>query len=274
MSQERNSIIFTSTIKFVDAIAYAPNDPQKEDHPKKLLLTALDPRLSKRQRFLAGVHLVDSVVPIEESLAAKVIGSQKLPFTDESPKLFALGCEHSVFLIETPNARHVLKIDRSSIGLDNESLKQKAQEVKSEYQMIKNWFEEVPDLIPNEEVIITQSHLMQKPAIGIIQPYFPDGKDFFVDYSKEELVRLLRQKAHLRKTFLGFARKFMDLKNNDQLSVDIIGDKNLAVLADNKLVFLDPHVIYHLDKNEPDRNVGPLLTKRTQEISEILEAVT
>lgn len=144
----------------------------------------------------------------------------------------------------------VIKIDQF-ITRSTDKLLARAKAVKGEYEERKEWYRDLPALIPDEYHFIGKSPRGGKRALFTIQRFLgnmDEMKDVFRGISKEELLEVLRQNSQLRADF----RKFVEITSRraherDEM-IDTLGDKNLVLIRKESgasFILLDPHVTKH-----------------------------
>jgi hypothetical protein len=144
----------------------------------------------------------------------------------------------------------VIKIDQC-ITRSTDTLLDRARDVKSEYEEKKEWYRELPTLIPDEYHFIGKSPRGGKKALFTIQRFLGSADemaDIFRGVSREELLRVLRMNPGLAADF----RKFVEItawhaREKNEM-IDTIGERNLALVegqSDIRLILLDPHLTEH-----------------------------
>jgi hypothetical protein len=154
----------------------------------------------------------------------------------------------------------VIKIDHI-ITHDTDRLLERAKQLRSEYEEKREWYRELPGLIPDESQFIAKSPRGGKPALFTVQEFLGgrgDIRDLFRGIDREELLGILRGDDQLRERFHRFAEITLEHAREHDEMIDTLGDKNL-VLADRgdrtELIFLDPHGSKHpsSDTRDADR---------------------
>lgn len=144
----------------------------------------------------------------------------------------------------------VIKIDQF-ITRSTDKLLDLASAVKREYEEKKEWYRELPTLIPDEYHFIGKSPRGGKKALFTIQEFLgntDEMADIFRGVSREELLSLLRMNPRLADDF----RKFVEItvwhaREKNEM-IDTIGERNLALVerqSDIRIILLDPHLTKH-----------------------------
>lgn len=152
----------------------------------------------------------------------------------------------------------VIKIDQF-ITRSTDKLLNRAKEVRNEYEEKKEWYRELPELIPDEYHFIGKSPRGGKKALFTIQEFLGNAgemRDIFRGISKENLVEVLRNDQKLQEDFRKFVGITLQHAEEKDETIDTLGDKNLALIQKEdrvSLVFLDPHVIKRPTENTKER---------------------
>ncbi|MFZ1626460.1 MAG: hypothetical protein WAT81_01485 [Candidatus Moraniibacteriota bacterium] len=143
----------------------------------------------------------------------------------------------------------VIKIDidvRRSVDV----LVARGKQIRDEYEEKKEWYRELPDLIPEEMQFISKSPRGGRNALFTIQEYFGTADqihDLFRGQTKTELIALLKRDPELRVQFQTFARITLERAADQDEVIDTLGDKNVVLVdqpdGHQQLRLLDPHVV-------------------------------
>ncbi|MDO8498719.1 MAG: hypothetical protein Q7S44_02950 [bacterium] len=203
----------------------------------------------KSDRLLAALNLLGNYIPNAESLIARLVFEpSKMPFLDTSPLAVGRGWEQAVFSFQVKDRKYALKINRESIGLNGEALSVKARQVRMSYQRVKTDFGDIPGLVPEEMFLIVHSHLRAIRALAVVQPYMEgELRDFFTDFTMEQLVATLTTNQQLCRQFIPFAERVLGIYQRlPEEFLDIGGYRNLSVVSkggEKRLILLDPHTL-------------------------------
>lgn len=160
----------------------------------------------------------------------------------------------------------VIKIDNGS-RRDVNTLLERGKQIRSEYEAVNSWYQELPDFIPKEMQFIAKSPRGGRNALFTVQEYAGTADqihDVFRGYdSPIQLAEIIKNDAELLETFRKFIQiTFEHIESHDEL-IDTIGDKNLVLIdrpGERKaLRFLDPHSVKH-----PQRPVNEKESARIQ----------
>lgn len=237
------------------------------------------PQVIKVDKLLAGLHIIERFMPgFEKVLSRHLLRFDRLPLAGARRTLRLIGAGHgqNVFLFETACGRMVLKIDRESQALKMPALLREARRIKTEYEKICHWYSHIPGFILHEDFCIVNGPLKGSPALATIQPYIEETpRGFFEDFTRDELLDLIRNHDELRHTFQAFARTLIRIYRETGESIDLLGKRNLCLLGEGAtcLCFTDAHDIYGQGRISRYPNRQGELEKRIDHIREILGAV-
>jgi hypothetical protein len=214
---------------------------------------------SKFDRTVAMLSIMRSLVPVDFKYDYKTdhlpINPEKYEFKEGT---IGRGGENDVYLLESKtaaDASFVLKMNH----MDNGSVDQlvaRAKEIKDEYEKVKEWFAEIPGLVPDELSLIMESPRNGKPAIATLQQYFgTEIRDIFKVMMRENLPQLLEKNPKLKADLLNFIRISEAKVAETGEMVDLLGARNLSIVKvgeEERLLLLDPHLISHPERNRED----------------------
>lgn len=212
---------------------------------------------SVRDRAFAILQFARGQIPELESVYKKFLyNTENFPFAPEDLSFkgkIGAGMPSVVYLLESRGPEQeswVLKVLQKPEE-NIEALLVRAKKERSDYEKIKGWYQSVPDLIPNEFMVIMENPRKGKgPALVILQKFFGyDLKNFF-DIPEQELIGMLDSNPELKKQVQAFARVTLDKKRETGEVADIAGYKNLVIAKDGErecLRFIDPHWIHSSD---------------------------
>ncbi len=240
------------------------NSPEKAS---KLIKEILNKKNGRYKKLVACVQLIKQALPtaLSESLVKKL--DQKdfshLPF---NPKKIILkdkigaGYVSKVYLLESQTENQtsfVIKLDFCHYG-DTEKLQQIAKQNNQDYEFVRQYYQDLPDLVPSELSFITTVQKNKQPIIATIQAFIgSDIRDVFNDFSHLELVKLLKKDNDLQQDFIKFVDLTLNLAEKQQKVIDLLGEKNLVIVENQGkyyLKFLDPHLISSLIKSTTERS--------------------
>lgn len=244
---------------FLNALSYAPYDNAvKQQTVRQQLGTLFSPALTRKPklRLLAGIHLVNKMLPIEPLLEKHLITFDGLPFNfaGRAPQFLASGSGHNVYAVNFDGRPMVLKIGYNSYGMERKKLLERADMMYSRYRTISDWFRAIPGFIPDEQFLVVHGPLRGYPVIGILQPYLDNMRGIFEDYSEAAFVDLLRRDSHLREQFQTVVAVLNAVYDEQGICIDLLGDANLVVVDDNgtdSLRFIDPNKVIVIGEQAP-----------------------
>ena len=169
----------------------------------------------------------------------------------------ASGSHTDVYLLEMKNEKersYVFKIEFANKTTSVSEVQKIAKSKKDDFLFLQGYFDQIDGLIEEELIAVcSPSHNPEQMAIITVQRFAGfNNRDIFNDLSKEELLKTLSESEELRKNFLLFIEKTLELYNAWGIMVDILGYGNL-ILAQNdsslELKLLDAHEIKNVQND-------------------------
>lgn len=215
----------------------------------------------KFSRLVAALALIARATP--EKYAPKYhYRTESLPFKPEEyefkEEVLGRGGENDVYLLEARAADRpswALKINHRDRG-ETDKILNKAKEIKTEYLMIRDWYRNMPELVPEEQMLILESPRDGRPVIATLQEYRGRSlRDIFKGMKQEELAGLLKADPRLKAELADFVAITREKLVVAGEMVDLLGPRNLSLVKTDegeRLLLLDPHLISkpHRDKTE------------------------
>lgn len=171
----------------------------------------------------------------------------------------------------------VIKID-NGVHRGVDVLVERGKELRAERDEMAEWYQSVPEFIPEEFQFIAKSPVGGRNALFTIQEYagtVDQIHDVFRGQSQAELIALLKNDPVLRRSFLDFARITLEKADRSGEVIDTIGDKNIVLIDQSDgmktLRYLDPHGKYLL--NETSDKKKKLLQADLDFLREVSAAV-
>ncbi len=224
--------------KGLNGVMIAPLQPKQQFLAQ--LRSTVSPRSSHYERVGSLVNLVDTVFPGTARRASNFLCRPTyLPFAAVRVRLLCYGSGSTVFLLERKNGLEVLKIYRKSLGKDPQELLKIANIYRRKYETISSWYGGPWSPVLRTDILILRGPLLNRPAVGCLQPYMAGKKkDFFRDFSNDELVSLMQENNALRAQFVFFAKRTIHIYATESLCVDLLGAGNLIVITNGNTVGL------------------------------------
>ncbi len=146
----------------------------------------------------------------------------------------------------------VIKIDNGP-RRDVDTLISRGKKIRSEYEAVKDWYRELPELIPEEMQFISKSPRGGRNALFTVQEYAGTADqihDVFRGYaSRDQLAGIIKSDPELQETFRKFIRVTLEHAEDHDEFIDTVGDRNLVLIdrPDGRKVLrlLDSHVVKH-----------------------------
>lgn len=216
----------------LDAVLTAPKRPGRGmlEHLRRVF----SPRSMYYDRITSLACLTDRLAPGSGRKASALLFRPGLiPFHCERVELVSAGSGSSVFLIETRRGRFVLKAYRRTIGEGRVRLVDHAARFRERFETVRSWYSGPHDIVALARFLIVHGPLLKRAAVACLQPYIEGEKhDFLADYDDGELVGLLKANDRLREQFTFFARRTLEIRCGQALSVDCLGAQNLMLTRD------------------------------------------
>lgn len=252
-----------------------------------LVAELFDPKSGKREKLRVLLNLSGKIIPgIEEIYAQLFTTTQNFPFKNaENGPLICINRSgaSTVFLFQPEkmsgdnNNLMVLKIIRESIGLPRDGQLELIASMQRENNIIKNWFMDVPDFIPPDNILIMHSHLFSLPTVAIIQPYLTGNlDDLFEDFKEDELYETINKNSFMKTQFIRFGARVKKIYQDTSACIDLAGTRNICIQRNqsgSQLVLLDPYVIYTRERIAKHPDADSLRTKLEERIGIITALV-
>ncbi len=208
------------------------------------LRSMLTPRSSNYDRMGSLINLLDAMVPGTARRATELVCRRMdPPFDAERIELLAYGSGTTVFLAEGSSGSRVLKIYRKSLGASARRLPGLVEEFRQRYDVIRSWYDGLPGLVWPGEFIVLRGPILGRPAVACVQDYIDDETtDFFRGFSNGELAAVLGGSRVLRRQFLLFAERTLDIYRSQRCCPDFLGENNLSIVGsggDRRLCLID-----------------------------------
>jgi len=240
---------------------------------------------TKYERIVAAFEIVHRLVPQAAVEKLRERYSYRRDEIPVSPKDYTLmdkigyGGVNDVFFLRSNKEgglSYVLKVNLGDgKGRDVENLVDLASEQKKEYEQIVEQFKGIPGLVPEEHHVVIHGPSFGKPAAAMIQPFIGDNiRDIFQDFKKEELQEVLKSNKYLTNQLTKFTKIVKDDSSLIEKELDILGERNLAVVGEEgteKLLMMDPH--FRSKPHRSDKTRGQIEEKLNylQDIVETLK---
>lgn len=229
--------------------------------PSVFLGEILSPETSKSKKVLAFLRLVRDVLPGLENSKENLKFFRDLSQIPVDPKNYEFkdsvgeGGECSVFLLESKRSERqsiVMKVYRRT-DENSDELVRRGNKLRTEYLQIKEWYKDLPDLVPEETMIVAKDvrktpFTPRSPALVIFQKFFGgELRDLFSGFNPGELESIMQEDPEFAAKLRLFAEISLQHEQETGELVDTFGDKNICITKQggkHRLIILDPHVIH------------------------------
>lgn len=197
------------------------------------LRALVSPRTGNYNRIASLVNTLDGIVPgTARWVTRRIYRPISPPFPADRVELFAFGSGSTAFRVHTETGDKVVKFYRRSLGVSARRLPQVVRMFREKYEIVSEWYESTPGVVWPAEFVILDGPIFGRPALACVQDYI-DGemRDFFHDFSEDELAGMLRSWDGLRDEFLAFARQTMAVFEAQHSCADFIGHNNLTIVV-------------------------------------------
>jgi thymidylate kinase len=150
-------------------------------------------------------------------------------------QLLGFGSGSTVFLVEnsgserTAHPDQVLKIYRRSLGRRFSALLELAEEFRTKYRTICEWYGGASFVHPTHFAVL-HAPMLDQPAVACFQPYIRGGIADFFARTDAELLSLFASHEVLRSQFDAFAECTLRTLEDERRCVDLLGSGNLALV--------------------------------------------
>jgi thymidylate kinase len=220
------------------------------------------------------VGTAEAVVPgTIRWIRASLIHATHLPCKG-GVELIGFGSGSTVFLLKnaelqpTPSPEQVLKIYRRSLGRSLPALLDLAEEFRTKYRTICQWYEEGSFVHPTHFAVL-HAPMLDQPSVACFQPYIAGGMTDFLERKDEELLSLLASHDRLRDQFSAFAECTLRTLEHERRCVDLLGHGNLALVhsgGEYRLCLLDFGIF---DLATVERNAPRVAARVTRQMERI-----
>ena len=239
-----------------------------------------NPQINNRRKVEAVLGLFLDKLPGLSSIYEKIAYDAKaVPFVEELTfeGKIGEGTPNVIYLLESQNdsiPSIVIKVRKEGGSIP--ALQNRAIEEQNEFRMIKEMYPEIPEVIPDEQLILMQSPQRGRDAavVGIQRFIGRNIKDVFKDIPKEELISMILADDIFKNEVINFFSKTLEHAEQSKKVVDLVGRKNLVVVEENgkkRLRFIDPHWMFSTETG--NQWVLDSLRQRLDYMKSILEAI-
>lgn len=172
-----------------------------------------------------------------------------------------MGGESKVYHLSAKDSKEpswILKYYRKRKGSADELVEQ-GRIIRDEYEKIKKWYGVLPEIVPEEHMMIAEDPKSQEAMLVIVRKFIAEEIiDIFHDISEYQFIKLLENDHRLRDDFQKFCQITFLHEEETHEVIDLLGNKNISLLKQgkkHKLIILDPHIIYSTEKSIEHKKV-------------------
>jgi len=199
---------------------------------------------------------------------------EELPVRGPWGKVIAVGSVASCVAIDSAPPRHVIKFWRRSLGDGIADLVLLAGELQEEYETVKRWYVDIPNLIPRTVHVILKAPMHGVPAVAAVQELVVEpATDLLRDHSDDGLIALLLRHDRLRTHFISFVASTRRAWDEEGRFLDMVGRDNVMLIdkeGEPQLRVAD-FGIWNLARQRRD---GPARYARAEKVLLRLERIT
>jgi hypothetical protein len=168
-------------------------------------------------------------------------------------KVLDVGGESRIYKLISRDANKpslVIKIDLRTGSKNTEELLSRAREIRQDYAQKIEWYQRIPNFVPDEFHFIAAAPQGGKPALYTLQEFYGGGnslRDFFRSYSISEVLSVVQTDMQFREQLMEFIDITL-LHAEDNEMIDTLGKNNVILVEEegaHRLVLLDTHSTIH-----------------------------
>jgi hypothetical protein len=254
--------IQTALAKIFLGLIFAPRQPREQAFFE--FQAILDPRKSNYKRVASLVNLGDRLIPgIANTLSLWFSQRNRFPWSSVDLDLIGFGAGAVVYKLDYGSGSKALRIYRNSIGGGVRDSLETVNFYKDCYETVLSWYEGAWDLVLPMQFLILHGPPLAGPVAASLQTYV-DGhkKDFFDDFSDDELLTLMAKDVQLRDQFDFFATQTVLLCDKRGLCFDFFGRENLLLSnrqGINRLYIVDTGIFdFKKTKQKSTKNISQI----------------
>ena len=205
--------------------------------------TIFQARAAHYDRVAAAARIMATLCPAGAGFYARqILRFDRLPFAGPDADLAGFGFSSTVFRMKTSAGEHALKIYRDSLGYRLEYVQSVLDGLRRQYELVATSYNSERELVLPVRFLVLHSPILGSPAAAGIQPFLADAHDdLFHDLSDEKILDLACRHEGFRGDFESFVRQTLDLAENHDFCLDILGRENVAVVYrdEPRIVIMD-----------------------------------
>ncbi|OGD59300.1 hypothetical protein A3I57_02455 [Candidatus Beckwithbacteria bacterium RIFCSPLOWO2_02_FULL_47_23] len=217
---------------------------------------------SNWQRGIDLFGLLHNATPVIKRIyPATLFDYNNLPLVPESLAFIGSGANQIVYRWgDIPGSRLALKIDRKTLDGNGNAVRE-AEKTRKNYLEVQHRFGDIKGLMTIEDFLVARVNVnylfglkAKTDVFFTIQPFFEGKiKDFFRDFTQDELRQKFNQNPIQEDRFVNFSERFFRTFFDEGLCLGVFGRNNLCVVDDSdnrgwQLHLLDAHGLFKPSK--------------------------
>lgn len=258
---------------------------EEEFGGEERVVETVDENKTKLDRFKDTLAFIRSVLPefINQEIFNFLYSNvNKLPFNNDNfsfDGFIGQGGESTVYLLSSQSKNfnsYVIKVYKKDKHYKELNIHELALKRKTEYQLVKDFFDSVEDLIPNEYFVIAEDPRSgNKPALVSIQEFQGQNMVDLFSLSDQEIISLCNQNKFFFLQLKSFVEQLEIFYKNQNKMLELVGPKNLSVVYqddDYRLVLIDPHHLLDPDSiSDQERELLIISQERLERLKKLID---
>lgn len=247
---------------------------QSRQSVSQQLKTIRSPNISNYERMIITANLADRLIPRSVSWIAKwMLKNPRFPWQPVNVALLAFGSGAAVLKLSLRDGRdEVLRMYGRSLGKSRQQLVEVASYYKKNYELIVNWYGNIPGLVLPMDFMILDGFPLIGPVATSFQQYVDGQKfDLFEDFSDQELLSLFASSNFLREQFVLFANQTIQQWSGQKMCYDFLGRENVMLVKNSGNYQLNIVDVGIFKFDNPEHNTPDKVARIKERIARLRE---
>jgi len=250
---KKAQILFSKSLY---AIMLAPAQPEQSFY--QWFNSIFYPGQSRYGRLASLVNTLDRIFPGTSRNISSTIAQKNL-FPWQSPhhpvQLIGSGAGAAVFKF----GDNVLRIYRKSIGGGIKSAISTVNLYRKYYHTMNTWYKNKHNIVLPMHFLVIHGPPLSQPVAASLQAHIPlSRKDFFKDFTQDQLVNLAQDNPSFKQSLIFFLEQTFAFYDQEGACPDILGTDNIVIVFRDgipHLHILDTGILYldNIQAEFPDR---------------------